>query len=68
MDRRFIRNSAKRETYARPALFQLGHTLPRGDRGRQCRAACVRAILGREDGKRAVADQLDHVTTMRVDR
>ena len=36
----------------------------RGDRRRQCRAACVRAVFRSEDGKRTVADQLEHIAAM----
>jgi hypothetical protein len=37
-------------------------------RRRQCRAACEHAIFRREDGQCAVADQLDYVTAVGVDR
>src|SRR5215472_5585249 len=43
------------------AFFQLGNTLACSDCSGKCRVACVRAIFGSKDGKRAVADQLEYI-------
>src|SRR5262249_56920540 len=51
-----------------PALVQLGDAAARGDRRGQGRAAGVRAVFRGEDGERAVADELEHVTALSVNR
>ena len=49
-------------------FFNSAIPFARVDRGGQRRAAGVQAIFGGEDGKRAVADQLENVAAVLVDR
>jgi hypothetical protein len=50
------------------ALFQFSDSLARSGRGRQRGAGCVPAVFSCEDSEGAVANQLEYITTMLVDR
>src|ERR1043165_7787101 len=52
----------------RAALVHLGDALPRRDRRGERRIARTLAAVGVEDRERAVADQLEHVAALLVDR
>src|SRR5215468_4317508 len=57
-----------RFAFCLPTLIQNCDSLTRSNRCRECRAACACSVFRGENGKRTVADQLEHIATVLMDR